>query len=60
MATPINRRNLFTATPDPLFSSYLNPVTQQEIDAALGINTPPPQFPVISEVENIDAHVRTL
>ena len=54
MATPLNRRNLFTATPDPLFSSYLNPVTQQEIDAALGINTPPPQFPVISEVENID------
>jgi hypothetical protein len=54
MATPIKDRNLFTATPDPLFSSYMNPVTQQEIDAALGINTPPPQFPVISEVENID------
>ena len=54
MATPIKDRNLFTATPDPLFSSYLNPVTQQEIDAALGINTPPSQFPVISEVENID------
>ena len=54
MATPIKDRNLFTATPDPLFSSYLNPVTEQEIDAALGINTPPSQFPVISEVENID------
>ena len=54
MATPIKDRNLFTATPDPLFSSYLNPVTEQEIDAALCINTPPSQFPVISEVENID------